>query len=164
MIFLGKILKTRGNKGEVFFIPSILKVSSDIWKGREILLKSAKYQRKETIEYIKKIKSGFILKLLNINTLNKAFQLVGYSMYGSGVNYEQSDVGNIIGFIVRDIHGIYWGTVLGIKNFGLNMVLEIEHNNDIIYVPFNNKILVDIRKEEKLIILDPPDGLLNLNK
>jgi len=164
LIFFGKILKTRGNKGEVLYLPSFWKDSSNYWQGKKILLKSTKHQRTETIEYIKKTKSGFILKFFNINTIREAFRLIGYSLYGTGIEDKGSDVENIIDFKVKDINDIYWGTVFDIKKFGLNVILEIKNKDEIVYVPFNDKIVIEISEKEKLIILDPPEGLLNLNQ
>lgn len=164
MIFLGKILKTRGNRGEVVYLPSFFEDSLDSWKGREILLKSAKHQRLETIDYIKETKSGYLLKFFNINSIGEAFQLIGYSMYGSGFEDKGSYAESIIDFRVKDINNVSWGAVVDIKRFGLNVILEIKKGNEIIYVPYNEKIVIDIMNEERMIIIDPPEGLLSLNK
>jgi 16S rRNA processing protein RimM len=164
LIFLGKILKTRGNKGEVVCRPSFSINTPSHWEGNEILLKSAKNQRKATIEYIKNTKSGFILKLVSINTIREAFKLVGYSLYGIGIQGKESAVEDIIDFKVKDLDNVYWGIVFDIKKFGLNVILEIRNNDNTIYVPFDETIVIEIQKERKTIILDPPEGLFNLNQ
>ena len=85
-------------------------------------------------------------------------------MYGIGIQAKESDVEDIMNFMVKDVNDVFWGTVFDIKKFGLNVILEIKKNHDTFYVPFDESIVIEIRKEEKLIILDPPEGLLNLNQ
>lgn len=55
-----------------------------------------------------------------------------------------------------------WGTLENIRVSSLNIILEITYKNDIVYVPFND--IIKINKKEKLIIIDPSEGLKDLNK
>ncbi|MCP4217716.1 MAG: hypothetical protein GY765_23950, partial [bacterium] len=67
-------------------------------------------------------------------------------------------------FIVKDINGLEWGRVLDISEAGLNKLIEVYQNDDIYYVPFTDSIVKSIDAEKRLIIIDPPDGLMDLNK
>jgi len=49
-----------------------------------------------------------------------------------------------------------------IRVSSLNIILEITYKNDIVYVPFND--IIKINRKEKLIIIDPSEGLKDLNK
>jgi len=168
LIFLGKIVKTRGNKGEVVTAPAP-DVDVDAYpllKGEAVVLKSAKYQRECNVEYFKEISKACILKFIDINTINDALKLVGYSIYGTqpgGKNVQTTRIQT--DFIVKDTHGCLWGQVKDIESSGLNQTLEVEDNDgDIIYVPFADSIVTEIDREKGIIIIDPPDGLKELNK
>jgi len=44
----------------------------------------------------------------------------------------------------------------------LNTILEIKSEDGIIYVPFND--IIEVNKKDKLIIINPLEGLKDLNK
>ena len=69
-------------------------------------------------------------------------------------------------FMVKDMNGQLWGKVKNIEADNLNKLLEVqdEEKNDLYYVPFTDTIVKEINKEKGLIVIDPPDGLKELNK
>ena len=118
----------------------------------------------EKIEYIKEIKGTLVLKFVNINAIDDALKLVGYSIYVSkgSTNTIKSD--GIVGFTVKDMDDNIWGKVKRVEIYRLNKFLEIQNNDDVYYVPFYGEIVKEINKKEKLIRIDPPKGLKDLNK
>ena len=167
MIFLGKIVKTRGNKGEVGIAPSpnFDGDSYTLLKGEAVVLTSAKYQKECNVEYFKEISGAPVLKFCGINTINDALTLVGYSLYGTQSGENDGQNTGVVDFIVKDTHGCLWGQVKDIESSGLNQVLEVEGNHgEIIYVPFAESIVTKIDREKGIILIDPPDGLKELNK
>jgi ribosomal 30S subunit maturation factor RimM len=55
-----------------------------------------------------------------------------------------------------------WVILENIRVSSLNIILEIKYENDIVYIPFND--IIKINKKEKLIVIDPSEGLKDLNK
>jgi 16S rRNA processing protein RimM len=132
-------------------------------KGELLHLNSKKYQREFTLEYLKEIHGAPILKLQHIDSINDALKLVGYSVYSQTDIDESED--SLQEFIVKDLSGDVWGKVNDLMESGLNQLLEIESpDGNIIYVPFTEAIVKSLDRENKLIIIDPPDGLRDLNQ
>lgn len=168
MIFFGKILKVRGNKGEVVSTSPAPGICN-LQQGETILLKSEKYQKQLEIEALRDIKGSPVLKLKGINAINEALKLVGYSIYvpnhkQAGSN-EQDTPEQFEDFVVQDKKGNHWGKVKHVEVDTLNPLMEVwdENETDVYYVPFTETIVKKIDKQKRLIIIDPPEGLKDLN-
>jgi 16S rRNA processing protein RimM len=164
LISLGKILKVRGNKGEVVFSPSPEGDLSILKKGESVHLKSTKYQKSCRVEYLKEISGACVVKFTNINTINEALKFVGYTVFGSLVAKENVKKPDLVGFTVTDIHGRHWGEIVNVETTPLNKTLEIRDADDVLYVPFDDSIIKEIKKKERVVVIDPPEGLKELNE
>ena len=176
MIFLGKIVKTRGNKGEVAVTPSPQVEKYIPGQGERVVLQSTKYQIERKIEYLKNIRGVWVFKFVDINTINDAYKLVGYSIYSTKISTSPGNAANAateqaavgVEFTVIDVSGCVWGKVKHLETYGVyetNQILEVVGDQgDVIYVPFSEGIVKKIDREKKIITIDPPDGLKGLNK
>ena len=167
MVFLGKILKSRGNRGEVVVVSS---PGIDILGGRfpgGVLLKSQKYSLRKEIESISDINGQVVVKFKDIHSIDAAFRLIGYSMYGEmkGLPEDADSPGRLMGFEVRDDQGIVWGTVAAVLEQPLNPLLEVagDPGGEPILIPFTPAISREIRVAEKIVLIHPPAGLKELN-
>lgn len=133
--------------------------------GEPVFLESSKYQKTFNVEYHKEISGAFVLKLKNINTINDALKLVGYTVFVSSVSQEQPGPKGITGFTVKDVNGDTWGEIISVETGDMINIMEIRDRDDeVIYVPFDENIIKEIDGEERLVIIDPPEGLRELNK
>jgi 16S rRNA processing protein RimM len=164
LIFLGKIVKIRGNKGEVVVVPSPDLFLRSLGEGEKVVLQSPRYEKEKVIDYFKEIRGAPVFKFKDTNTINDAFKLVGYSIYANKTDTPDTNTG-IVNFLVKDMHGQVWGSVKNIESPGLNQLLEVETpGGDIIDVPFTDSIVKEIDEEKKVILIDPPQGLKDLNQ
>jgi 16S rRNA processing protein RimM len=164
LIFLGKIVKIRGNKGEVVVAPSPDLFLHSLNNGEVLVLQSAKYKKEKEIDYFKEIRGSPVFKFKDINTINDAFKLVGYSIYAKKTDTRDTNIG-IVNFMVKDMQGHLWGIVKNIEDSSINRLLEVETpGGDMIYVPVADSIVKEIDEERKIILIDPPEGLKDLNK
>jgi 16S rRNA processing protein RimM len=164
LIFLGKIVKIRGNKGEVVVSPSPDLFVHSLSNGEVVVLQSAKYRKEKEIDYIKEIRGTPVCKFKDTITINDAFKLVGYSIYTNKTDAKNTNT-DIVNFMVKDMQGYLWGSVKNIEPPSINQLLEVETpGGDMIYVPFTDTIVKEIDEEKKIILIDPPDGLKDLNK
>ncbi len=167
MIFLGKIVKVRGNKGEVVFTSPDVRAYI-LREGEVVVLKSEKYQKQFNVEHLREIKGTLVVKFAGINTINEALKLVGYSIYVHDSSTRDSEKKNkkIKDFIVKDMKGQLWGKVKDIEADSLNKLLEVQDENEdnVYYVPFTETIVKKIDIEKRIIVIDPPNGLKDLNK
>ena len=163
MFCIGEILKTKGNNGEV-----VLRTSPDFICRRDIgsiHLKSKKHKKNLIIEKI--IESGNYLniKFIDINTITEAYKLIGYSAYLE----DQDEIktfkkDNLVDYTVIDIDGNHWGKVINDIEEGLTHILEVDDNDDIIFIPYSNDTITEINKKKKTIFIDTRSGLRTSNK
>jgi 16S rRNA processing protein RimM len=69
----------------------------------------------------------------------------------------------IAGFSVIDKRYGNLGTVIETQLDSSNPLLLAEHKNRTIYIPYNDSIILSIEPENKTIITEIPDGLLEIN-
>ena len=152
MIYLGKIVKTRSNRGEVVFQPDPQSNYSALTTGDKVILKSPKYQKPFEIEYVTEKNGAVVIKFIGINTIIEAYKLIGYSMYTSVKKAKTKTEPTIIGFKVFDRDGSLWGKVQRVEVASDNPLIVIETGEKTILVPYNAEILIN-----------PPEGLKGLN-
>ena len=127
-------------------------------------MQSAKYKKEKEIDYLKEIRGSPVFKFKDTNTINDAFKLVGYSIYAQKTDTPDTNTG-IVNFVVKDMQGQLWGIVKNIEDSSINRLLEVETpEGDMIYVPVADSIIKEIDEERKVILIDPPEGLKDLNK
>lgn len=163
LVFFGEVLKVRGNKGEVLVKPSPDFEELPIESGEEVTVKSQKYLLKLSVEYCREIEGSLFLKFQGVDTISDAYRLVGYAIYREG-EPGREETHSLLDFSVVDINGHRWGNVTQFSTDSLNPLLEIESDGETILVPFTDAIIIDIDKKRRIITIDPPDGLMDLNK
>ncbi len=138
--------------------------------GEIVLLKSGKHQKPFKIERLREIKGTPVLKFEGIDTINDALTLVGYSVYSQKDKPAPPTVDDTTGlenFTVIDTGGDVWGKVINLETTGKNELLEIraeDETRELYYVPFTESIVTEINRDNGIIIIDPPDGLKDVNK
>ena len=114
-------------------------------------------------------KGFFILKLERIDSIDQAERLVGKEIYVPEKELQILDEGyyynfQLLGCSVFTRDGRIIGTVRDIINIKENELLEIEKEGRIILIPFSQSICLEVDPGKKTIVIDPPDGLLELNE
>ena len=133
--------------------------------GEVVVLQSVKYKKEKKIEYIKEIKGNPVFKFNDTQTINDAFKLVGYSIYAIPTNQPEIKNPTLVNFLVKDMEGHVWGSIKEIDVSGFNPLLEVETpEGETIYVPFVDEIVRKIDEEKKILHINPPGGLKDLNK
>jgi 16S rRNA processing protein RimM len=164
LICSGKIFKVRGNKGEVAIISSPgINLLSPTYRGF-VTLKSEKYEKEYKIESIREINGNLLLKFAGIDSMADALRLVGYSVFSPMEADPVVAEGSILGFTVKDIAGQPWGQVTDVQTSGLNRLIEIAGDGEVYLIPFTETIVTKIDRQDRLVIIDPPTGLRELNR
>ncbi len=137
--------------------------------GEVVHLKSKKYQKELEVESLRELNGVFTIKFRGIDNINDALRLKGYSMYHPNHHpedmEEENPTGGITGYVVKDTGGEVWGTVEDLDTATLNQLLEIRGNDpdETFYVPFSEAIVKHVDHAGREIIIDPPEGLKDLN-
>lgn len=163
MLYLGRISKSRGNRGEVILhiSPEIDIYSIDCSGAFE--LKSEKHLKKAKMESYSLQGSSLIAKFDISRSINDALRLVGYEVFVND-SVKDKSIPELEGYSVFDLNGIRWGEVTRINMAGKNRLIEVDDGVNYIMVPFSDSIVVEIDENKKKIVLDPPEGLRDLNK
>ncbi len=71
---------------------------------------------------------------------------------------------DLIGSRVITVNGKDVGEITGITLAAGNDLLEVEQDNREVLIPFTANICVEVDIPGKRIVIDPPEGLLDLNE
>ncbi|MEN8154563.1 MAG: hypothetical protein ABFR75_11135 [Acidobacteriota bacterium] len=163
MIFLGKVTKKRGNRGEVICQTSPDITISDINFDNPFVLRSEKHEKEFAVEFYKKQGSSLILKFFKIDSINESLKLIGYNVYCELLK-EIVTGPDLKGFNVIDVEGNSWGKVEFVEKNKFTGILNVVEGDDVYLIPLSDEIIIEINENEKLLLIDPPDGLRDLNK
>ena len=92
---------------------------------------------------------------------------------GSGVYLKTSDIiipegiftiDEYLDFLIQDSSLGVIGKVKEINDYGGNIVLTVMHESNEILIPFNEDLLLSIDGQNKVILLNLPPGLINLEE
>lgn len=122
-------------------------------------------------EYRFKNDDTLILKFEDINNEAKARTLVGHSVYypkACVADESESDglssYKALTGFSVEDAEGHALGTIVHVDDSSANTLLTIENEKgEDFMVPYHDDFLVDYDIRERRLVLQLPEGLLDLN-
>lgn len=161
MIEVGKVVNTRGLKGELKVVPytDYPEFFEEIYGVYD---KCEKYYE---IEYVKYIKNTVILKLDGVDDANSADNMRGVMLY-----VERDDIGtlppgvyliaDIIGLEVHDENKSY-GFVTDVIQTGSNDVYVVEKEGEKpLLIPALKNVILETDIENKFIRVKLPEGLI----
>ncbi len=168
-IAIARIVRTRGNRGEVLAdlytdFPDRFNLLQEVWL--EFNDGHRQYMKLEdTWEH----KGKRVLKLAGVDTISSAKELVGCWIE---IPYEQAVLlpedsyfdHDLIGCLVTDIGGNEVGVVTNILRIAENSQLVVQASDHECLIPLVKQICKKISIADKKILVDPPQGLLDLNK
>lgn len=169
---VGKIKDAHGLKGELYFLSFSGEIS---WLENlaEVFLENKADTVPAFIRYnllkFKEFKDGAIIQLAGIDDRTMAEKLKGCSLY---IPNEQliSDKGEtiylteIINFTVYDSTKKQLGVIEGFSSNGAQDILVIKKDDFTYEVPFVDDFIVEIKYQEKIIIMNFPESLMDINR
>jgi len=167
LIVVAHIVKTRGLRGEV--VADLLTDFPDRFENLKSLIGiSGSDRRSLQIEEQWFHGNRLVLKFAGFESIDEARELVGYDLavpdadrvpLPAGTFYEWE----LAGCLVETIDGSKIGRVAGVMHTGgvelLNVVDEAGRDR---LIPMASDIVIEIDKDQRLIRIDPPEGLLEL--
>lgn len=164
---IGQITKVHGLKGEVVFnfVDDIFdRVDCDylICELDDILVPFF------IEEYRFRSDSSALVKFEDMDSSEDALRLHGANVYFEKKYASETDDGNIslnyfVGFAMFDTSGTDIGVIIGIDDNTDNWLFIVESpDGEEVLVPAHEEFVAEIRNEDKIIIVDLPDGLLDL--
>ena len=163
---LGYIVKPHGIKGSL----SILIDSDDPDYYKELESVYVDFQHKLIPFFIEELiisGSKATLKLRDIDTKDTALLYKGCALYLPMdllpvLEDDQFYYHEIVGFVVKDrMYGVL-GKVSAVYEANGNDLLAIDHKGREVLVPIQDEFIVDFDKESGTILVNLPDGLLDI--
>jgi 16S rRNA processing protein RimM len=167
-ILLGKILKPYGYRGFVrvaFFISGLEKILSEgkfifiEWIGKPVpyLIEEILWDDDKTAR----------LKFTDIDNLDDASKLIGRSVILSEKSVPKRllkslEPVELVGYKVIDAQNKLIGFVTGLDESGRQSILEVSQDEKEFLIPFHEDLVKSIDPKRKEILVDLPEGLLDL--
>lgn len=163
----GKILKTRGIKGEVKFFPFSGQVDSIINLNRVFIQKEGEEKPKEfKIIRVRSHNKSHFIELKGISTIEDANEL-----RGSIILIEKSDLPQLkedeyywfqlIGIKVYTSDGEYVGKIENLIDRDPQSILIVKRNDNEILIPMIDSIISEINLKKAKVIITPIEGLID---
>ncbi len=168
-IAIARIARTRGNRGEVLAdlytdYPDRFNALKEVW-----LEFDDSHTQRMALEESWEHKGRRVLKFAGIDSISSAEKFVGCWVV---IPAEQAvplpeDTyfdHDLIGCSVRDTHGNEFGVVSDILRIAGNSQLVVKDSSREYLIPVVKDICIQISIERKQIIVNPPEGLMDLDK
>ena len=134
-----------------------------------VLLKREGGIREYSVESFRSYKNFTIIKLKGVDTLAQAKEYIGQECLLPEEDLYRLEQGSyylfqIVGCSVVTVKGIKVGIVKDLLLIKDNHILEIVKQEKEILIPFTEEICVEVNLRKKKIVIDPPEGLLEINE
>ena len=172
LIAIARIARTRGNRGEV--VADLYTDNPDRFDDLdEVWLKSADDRKQASpkemrLEDVWEYKGRKILKFEGIDTISEAQTVVGCWVMVTADQIVKLPEGtyfnhDLIGCAVSCLDETMIGTVISILDIADNSQLIVRGGDREYMIPAVKNICVKVSIPDKRIIIDPPEGLLDIN-
>jgi 16S rRNA processing protein RimM len=162
---LGKIARVQGLRGEIRINPysgdpeGFAKLTSLLLDkdGEPVAVKSARAH-----------KSQAVVKLAGIDSIEAAQPLVGREVWATRAMLPAADEDeyywiDLVGCRVETVAGAEVGTVVRLESLGAHDNLVVERpGKDEAQIPFVDEMVTEVDLTARRIVVDPPEGLLDL--
>lgn len=163
---LGKITKTHGIRGELVFFLDV--DMPELYSEMDSVLIEIKGDLVPYfIESISVNRNRGIVALEGIETIEEAQKLVNCDLYLPLDNLDELEEGQfyfheIVGFLVRDEKLGDLGTVRTVYNLAPQNLISMDYQGKEILIPVNDELTPSADKEQKILHVRLPDGLVDI--
>jgi 16S rRNA processing protein RimM len=167
LLLVGRVARAHGNKGQVIVNPESDFAGDRFVEGAVLIVEQAGRQTERRIAAVRFHQGRPILALDGVETLNDAESLAGadLKMPASALpplparTFYRHD---LVGCEVRTKDGQAIGTVSGVEGSLERSRLVVARKGGELLVPMVDAICISIDPAAKTIVIDPPEGLLEL--
>jgi 16S rRNA processing protein RimM len=172
-LVVGHITKAHGNRGELFVWPLTDSPAVIFAPGRELLLGDesgglAAPAATVAVESSRAFKRGVLVKFVGVEDRDAAGLLARRYLLLHRADVpplEEDEVfyHELLGMTVEDVAGAIVGTVREVLETEPHHLLEVVGEGGRLHlVPFAARIVRRVDRESRRVVIDPPDGLLEL--
>ncbi|MEY8706294.1 ribosome maturation factor RimM [Bacteroides faecichinchillae] len=119
-------------------------------------------------EYRFRSDSTALVKLEGVDTTERARMFTNVDVYFPVEHVDEAEAGELswnffIGFRMEDVHHGLLGEVVDVDITTVNTLFVVEQEGEELLVPAQEEFILGIDQEKKLITVELPEGLLNLD-
>ena len=119
-------------------------------------------------EYRFRSDSTALVKLEGVDTAERARMFTNVDVYFPVEHVDEAEAGELswnffIGFRMEDVHHGLLGEVVDVDTTTVNTLFVVEQEGEELLVPAQEEFILGIDQEKKLITVELPEGLLNLD-
>lgn len=168
MVTVGRIARTHGNRGQVIVNPETDFPDERFQRGHTLYLQRDARVESVAITAVRFHQGRPIIGLAGIETMTAAEALAGLELrVPAETLHPLPDAAfyrhDLVGCAVRTVKGQEVGTVARIDGPFEGAHLVVAGGAGEVLIPLVAEICVRIAPDERLIVVDPPEGLLDLN-
>ena len=171
-LVVGQVSKPHGNKGELFVWPLTDSPEAVFADGRELLLGDREGQPGEDLEKLtvqskRQYRRGWLVTVAEILDRNAAEDISGRYLLIPIDQAEPRAEGEhfyheLLGAEVVTVDGTAVGKVREVFDTDPAHLLEVKGEGKVHLIPFTAQVVKDVNTEARRIVIDPPEGLLEL--
>ncbi|NLH75727.1 MAG: 16S rRNA processing protein RimM [Acidobacteria bacterium] len=167
LVALGRVVRSDGRDGRLKL--KLSEKGPTGFEGASVYIARPGGLEAYGVESLVLDRNAYFLKLRGVDTLAAADALAGAEVLARAADFKRPAAGRyydfeVIGCRVRTAAGAEIGEVAGLLEAGGQVLLVVRRGDGDVYVPFVEPILVEVDREAREIVVDPPDGLLELNE
>jgi len=172
-LVVGHLSKAHGTKGELFVLPLTDHPEGTYVPGVVLSPGGVGVEGPDPdlpplrIREVRPFRGGFLVAFHGIDDRNEAEPLRGYYLYRATAELEPLAEGEVfyhelLGMEVFTVAGERIGEVREVYDIRPADLLEVRGEGKEHMIPFLEHIIVEVDRERRRIVVDPPEGLLDL--
>ena len=167
LVALGKVVRSQGREGRVKL--RLNEKGPTGFEGAAVHFRRGDGFEVFEVESLTLDRNAYVLKLKGIDTLAATDALVGRDVYAAPSDFRRLERDSfydfqVIGSRVLTRDGADVGEVAAVLAAGGADLLVVRRGDKDVYIPFTEPICVAVDPEAREIVIDPPEGLLDLNE
>jgi len=168
LILVGVVARAHGNKGQVIVNPETDFPDERFAPGNVLVVEQAGQVQERRIATVRFHQGRPVIGFDGVENMNDAEALAGAALKVPatalpplpGGTYYRHD---LVGCEVRTTAGAIVGTVTGVEGPMERSILVVAGRGGEVMIPLVDGIVVTLAPEARHIVVDPPDGLIEVN-
>lgn len=169
MVLVGRVARAHGNRGQVVVNPETDFPEERFQRGREVLTRQAGSVRRLAISAVRFQRGRPIVAFTGVESIDDAEALAGAELKVPSSELGELPKGTyyhheLIGCEVRRADGAIIGCVKAIEGPMGGSLLVVDTRRGDVLIPLASEICIRVDPVARVIVIEPPEGLLELNE
>ena len=168
MVLVGRVARAHGNRGQVIVDPATDFLEERFRQGSVLFVQRAGVVDALTVESVRFHRGRPIIGLAGVATMDAAEAMAGSELRIGADALQPLPPGSfyrhdLIGCSVETPRGDSIGVVTGVEGDAAGSRLIVQSSGGDVLIPLAEGICVEVDTARRKIVVEPPDGLLDLN-